>query len=152
MCKDLIAWRSNPSLKQLNTQSLQVTANRAQLAFQAFFRRAKNGKEPRFPGFGFKAHSDGWRLIEGEKSNHRLRVSGVGIFKICGRGRFSETPKTAELVFKQGKWYASIIIAMPLAQFARAFGNEAALSTEALKSFSLLQGPVEVNLSTVPAF
>ena len=143
MCKDLTAWRANPVLAQLNAQSLQVTAKRVQLAFQSFFRRLKEGEEPgyprfksakRYPGFGFKTHGDGWRLIESEKSNHRLRVSGVGILKIRGRGRFSGTPKTADLIFKQGKWYASITFEVPLAQLARPFGHEAGAFDWGLKS------------------
>ena len=84
MCKDLTAWRANPVLAQLNAQSLQVTAKRVQLAFQSFFRRIKEGEEPgyprfksakRYPGFGFKTHGDGWRLIERDrKSSCRERV------------------------------------------------------------------------------
>jgi putative transposase len=64
MCKELTAWRGDAdALKPLNAQSLQVTAKRVALAFDAFFRRVKAGDTPgyprfkslqRFPGWGYK--------------------------------------------------------------------------------------------------
>ena len=72
MCLELTQWRQrSEALKSLNAQSLQVTAKRATLAFDAFFRRVKNGEEPgyprfksakRFPGWGYKTYGDGWKL------------------------------------------------------------------------------------------
>lgn len=161
MCRDLTVWRANPSLGGLNAQSLQVTAKRAALAFKAFFRRVKSGEEPgypryksakRYPGFGFKTHGDGWRLFEGEKSNHRLRLSGVGLLKLRGRGRFSGTPKTCELVFKQGQWYASVTFDVPLAQLARPFGHESAAFDWGLKNLLTIATADGIEIVDNPKF
>src|ERR1019366_1228137 len=47
MCKALTQWRGYAdALKSLNAQSLQVTAKRTALAFEAFFRRTQAGEEP----------------------------------------------------------------------------------------------------------
>jgi len=74
-CKVLTQWRKAvPALAGLNAQSEQVTLKRLHLAFQAFFRRVKNGETPgfprfknihRYPGWGYKTHGDGWKLHPG---------------------------------------------------------------------------------------
>jgi putative transposase len=107
----------------LNAQSCQVTLNRVDLAFQAFFRRVKAGEEPgyprfktfnRFSGWGYKTHGDGWTLMPGEKGQHgkhgKLRLSGVGNIRIRGGMRDEGTPKTCEIMHRHGKWYVSVTI------------------------------------------
>lgn len=104
----------------LNAQSCQVTLNRVDLAFQAFFRRVKAGEEPgypryksfnRFSGWGYATHGDGWRLIPGEKGQHgKLRLSGVGNIRMRGGMRDEGTPKTCEILHRHGKWYVSVTI------------------------------------------
>src|SRR5918997_1214463 len=64
----------------LNAQSAQVTLRRVALAFDAFFRRVKQGDQSpgyprfkslkRFSGWGYKTHGDGWRLLPGERMQH----------------------------------------------------------------------------------
>jgi putative transposase len=129
MCRDLTQWRSRCSLSEVNAQSLQVTAKRVSLAFAAFFRRLKAGEEPgyprfksasRHPGWGYKDHGDGWKLM-----GNRLRISGVGIIPIRGKGRFTGTPKTCEIIRKQGKWYASVTFEVEADQLARKAGTGA---------------------------
>ena len=104
----------------LNAQSSQVTLNRVDLAFQAFFRRVKAGQEPgyprfktfnRFSGWGYKTHGDGWTLIPGEKGKHgKLRLSGVGNIPMRGGMRDVGIPKTCEIMHRHGKWYISVTI------------------------------------------
>ncbi|HUW99276.1 MAG TPA: hypothetical protein VMV40_10665, partial [Acidiferrobacter sp.] len=49
-CRHLTLWRqSNAGLASLNAQSEQVTLKRRHLAFQAFFRRVKNGGDAGLP-------------------------------------------------------------------------------------------------------
>ncbi|MBI3330172.1 MAG: transposase [Nitrospinae bacterium] len=122
-CRDLTALRaSDPDYAALNAQSAQVTLKRVDLAFDAFFRRvqARHGKAGyprfkslrRFPGWGYKTHGDGWRLLPGERMRHgRLRLSGVGPVKIRGQARTIGEPKTCEIQHKDGRWYASITVA-----------------------------------------
>lgn len=140
MEKDITQWRKSCSrLNDLNAQSLQVTAKRLHLAFKGFFDRVKAGETPgyprfksyrRYPGWGYKAHGDGWKLFEGnkKKSNHRLRLSGVGMLRIRGKGRFEGTPKTLEITKKNDKWYASITFDVSLKGLhqRRKRGDEAA--------------------------
>jgi len=120
-CKHLTLWRKeHQELADINAQSLQVTLKRLDLAFEAFFRRLKNGETPGFPrfksleryrGFGYKTHGDGWRLFPNEKGVHgKLRLSGIGVVSIRGKGRTPGEPKTCEILRKSGKWYASITV------------------------------------------
>jgi putative transposase len=141
MCKDLTKWRSYcDSLKDIFSQTLQVTAKRVDLAFSAFFRRLKEGHEkagyPRFksrdryPGWGYKQYEFGWKIISGSKKVKRgkmphgkLSLSGIGDIPMRGKARFSGTPKTCEILHKQGKWYASITFKVESAEVTRVPGE-----------------------------
>jgi len=118
MCREITTWRKlSPALGSLNAQSLQVTARRVDLAFAAFFRRVKAGEEPgyprfkslqRFRGWGYKTHGDGWKVIQPRGKHGKIRLSGIGEVPMRGKGRFSGTPKTAEVLRRGGKWYLSV--------------------------------------------
>ena len=110
-----------PEYAALNAQSMQVTMKRLDLAFKSFFRRIKEGASkagfPRFksidryPGWGYATHGDGWRLLAGEGMKHgHLRLSGIGHVKMRGTARTLGSPKTLEIQYKQGCWYASVTI------------------------------------------
>ncbi|MDX1901721.1 MAG: transposase [Gammaproteobacteria bacterium] len=118
-CKILTQWRQqHASLVAINAQSLQVTIKRLDLAFQAFYRRLKLGETPGFPrfksskrfsGWGYKTHGDGWRLFEGSNEKHgKIRLSGIGMLRLRGKARTPGAPKTCEIIYKAGKWYASV--------------------------------------------
>jgi len=118
-CKSLTHWRaSDPILAAVNAQSEQVTLKRLSLAFDAFFRRVKNGETPGFPrfksyqrfsGWGYKAHGDGWRLLPGDSMKHgHVQLSGIGRIRIRGKARIPGVPKTAEVLRKANHWYLSI--------------------------------------------
>jgi putative transposase len=120
-CKVLTQWRhSNPRLNAINAQSLQVTLKRIDLAFKAFFRRVKAKEKAgfprfkslnRFPGWGYKTHGDGWRLLSGNHMQHGyVRLSGIGHIRIRGKARTFGVAKTAEILHKAGKWYVSVTI------------------------------------------
>lgn len=122
-CRDLTALRAaDPDYAALNAQSAQVTLTRVSLAFEAFFRRVREGHGKagyprfkslrRFSGWGYKTHGDGWRLLPGTKMRHgHLRLSGVGTVKIRGKARTLGEPTTCEIQHKDGRWYASITVA-----------------------------------------
>jgi putative transposase len=105
----------------LPAQAAQHTLKRVDRAFQAFFRRCKAGEEPgyprfksrkRFKGWTCPTHGDGWRLLPREGMQHgRLRLSGVGHVRIRGDARTVGTPKTCDIVYRHGKWYASVVLA-----------------------------------------
>lgn len=136
MCKALTEWRGYAdSLKALNAQSLQVTAKRVALAFDAFFRRVKAGETPgfprfkpvqRFPGWGYKTYGDGWKLIQPEGQHGKVRLTGIGEVPMRGKGRFTGTPKTAEVIRKGDKWYLSVTYDVIPEAVTRQPGSEAA--------------------------
>ena len=136
MCKALTEWRGYAdSLKGLNAQSLQVTAKRVALAFDAFFRRVKAGEKPGFPrfkpvqrfgGWGYKTYGDGWKLVHPKGEHGKVRLSGIGEIPMRGKGRFTGTPKTAEVIRKGEKWYLSVTYDLAPEAIARPAGREAA--------------------------
>jgi putative transposase len=119
-CKILTLWRKNPHLSEINAQSLQVTLKRLDLAFQAFFRRVRLGQTPgfprfkpiqRFPGWGYKTHGDGFRLLQDKENKHgKIRLSGIGLISLRGKARTEGTVKTCEILHKAGKWSVSVTI------------------------------------------
>ena len=122
-CREITALRREcPEFAELNCNSMQVAAKRVALAFQHFFRRVRERKgkagfprfksRRRFSGWGYKTHGDGWRLQAGERMRHgHLRLSGVGSIRIRGKARTEGTPKAAEVMHKQGRWYVSVTVA-----------------------------------------
>lgn len=148
MCLELTQWRRRvKSLSELNAQSMQVTAKRVALAFEAFFRRVKNGQTPgyprfkafeRFSGWGYKTYGDGWKLrrkIDAKGMGFdAITLSGIGTLRMRGNGRFAGTPKTCEIVRKTGKWYASVTFDVAPHQVMRPGGREAAAFDWGLKT------------------
>lgn len=140
MCRALTDWRGYADcLRGLNAQSLQVTAKRVALAFDAFFRRVKAGETPgyprfksfkRFAGWGFKTPGDGWRLkikLSGPKFSYdRLCLTGLGDIPMRGKGRFLGSPCTCEIMHTAGKWFASVTFDVAEHQVMRATGTEVA--------------------------
>ncbi len=101
-----------PTLAGVQSQVLQNVAVRIDLAFQAFFRRVREGdKEPGYPRFRGKWRYDsitfpqvpvGCKL---DMDARRLRVMNVGQVKIILHRPVEGTPKTA--TFRRsstGKW------------------------------------------------
>lgn len=119
-CKDLTEVRQADSTP-LPAQAAQHTLKRVDRAFAAFFRRVQVGQTPgyprfksrrRFKGWSYPTHGDGWRLLPREGMQHgRLRLSGIGHVRIRGDARTIGTPKTCDIVYRHGKWYASVVIA-----------------------------------------
>jgi putative transposase len=110
----LPGWKeTRPSLKLVHSQVLQNVQVRVDLAFQAFFRRVREGAEdvgyPRFKGFGrydsitYPQYGNGVRL-----DGARLILSKVGAVHVVLHQPIKGTPKTVTLRrARTGKWYAS---------------------------------------------
>jgi len=98
--------------KELGSHALQATVKRVDFAFQRFF-KLKSG----YPKYKSARHYRGWTypckagwkaLTDG---NHgRLKISNLGEIKMRGQARDWGVPKTCTIMYKQGKWYASITV------------------------------------------
>lgn len=144
MCKALTEWRArSDQLRDVNAQSLQVTAKRASLAFEAFFRRIAEGDTPgyprfksfeRFSGWGYKTHGDGFKLVHrktrykaGQARSYgwgKVKLSGIGLVRMRGGARFPGEPRTAEVLHRAGKWYLSVTVEVTEEAVARKGGTE----------------------------
>jgi putative transposase len=110
-------WKeTRPSLKLVHSQVLQNITQRVDLAFQAFFRRVKEGAEeigyPRFKGFGrydsitYPQYGNGVRF-EGD----RLILSKVGAVHVVLHRPIEGTIKTVTLRrSRTDKWYVSFSV------------------------------------------
>jgi putative transposase len=122
-CRDLTVLRQDEDTP-LPAQAAQHTLKRVARAFEAFFRRLRHGQTPgyprfksrkRFKGWTYPTHGDGWRLLPHEGMQHgRLRLSGVGYIRIRGDARTVGKPKTCDITYRHGTWYASIVLACQL--------------------------------------
>ena len=98
--------------KELGSHALQDTVKRVDFAFKRFF-KLKSG----YPKFKSSRHYKGWTYpcISGWKActngkNGYLKISNLGNLKMRGQARDWGKPKTCTIMFKQGKWYASITV------------------------------------------
>ncbi|WP_041237608.1 RNA-guided endonuclease InsQ/TnpB family protein [Gloeothece citriformis] len=97
---------------ELGSHALQATVKRVDFAFQRFF-KLKLG----YPRFKSSRHYKGWTYPEQagwkiESSGHHgfLNISKLGRIKIRGKARDWGIPNTCTIMFKQGKWFASITV------------------------------------------
>lgn len=121
-CADLTELRADDGrYASVNAQAAQVTLKRLDLAFRSFFRRVHAGAAPGFPrfksferfsGWGYKTHGDGFRFMPGDGRRHgKLRLSGIGLIPLRGRGRTLGEIKTCEIQHMSGRWYAALTVA-----------------------------------------
>lgn len=134
-CKELTKLRNGDDeiaelFSSINSQVEQTVIKRIHKAFDAFFRRVKNGETPGFPRFkskdrfsGWSYTQSGWKLSAGaarkkrKMTNGFLYLSGVGHIKIRGSSRTAGIPKTCDIMRKgKNNWYASIVIECDLPQ------------------------------------
>jgi len=118
-CRDLTELRQTEATP-LPAQAAQHTLKGVDRAFKAFFRRVEAGQAPgyprfksrkRFKGWSYPTHRDGWRLVPRKDMQYgRLRLSGIGHVRIRGDARAKGEPKTCDIVYRHGEWYASIVL------------------------------------------
>ncbi len=136
--------KKRPSLKIAYSQVLQNVAVRIDLAFQAFFRRVKQGETPGFPRFRGKGRYTSLtypQLANGcvRLQDDRLHVAHVGDLKIVHHRPLEGTPKTATIsVSATGKWYVcfscEVADPTPLPKTGREVGIDVGLTTFATLS------------------
>lgn len=98
--------------KELGSQALQATVKRVDYAFQRFFSGLGG-----YPKFKSARHYHGWTYpgISGWKAhttgdNGYLELSNLGQIQMRGKARTWGIPTTCTIIWKQGKWYASITV------------------------------------------
>ncbi|WP_414585006.1 RNA-guided endonuclease InsQ/TnpB family protein [Scytonema sp. PCC 10023] len=98
--------------KNVNSQALQATVKRVDIAFQRFF--SKLGKYPKFKsarkykGWTYPATS-GWKAHTTGKHGY-LELTKIGQIRMRGEARLWGTPTTCTIFYKNGEWYASITV------------------------------------------
>ena len=134
--KTLTLWKAEkPVLKSVYSQVLQNVQERVDLAFQAFFRRVRNGETPGFPrfkGYGrydsFTYKQSGFRV-----TGNRLFLSKIGDVKIKLHRPIEGQVKTLTIRRDRlGNWYASfscVVKPKPLSPVDRVVGIDLGLTT-----------------------
>ncbi len=140
----LPVWKlTRPDLKLVHSQVLQNISVRVDLAFQAFFRRVREGAEavgfPRFKAFGrydsitYPQYGNGVRL-----ERERLILSKVGAVQVVLHRPLEGTPKTVTLTrSRTGKWFACFSCeteATPLPPTGDVVGVDVGLASFATRS------------------
>jgi putative transposase len=126
----LPSWKeTRPSLKLVYSQVLQNVTQRVDLAFQAFFRRVKEGADdpgyPRFKGFGrydsitYPQYGNGVEI-----RGNDLVISKIGRVQVVWHRPIQGQIKTVTLRrFRTGKWYASFSVEVEPAQLPSSAEN-----------------------------
>ncbi len=98
--------------KQINSQALQATLKRVDFAFERWFKGL--GKHPRFKSI---RHYSGWTYpaksgysVESNGENGYLSLSKIGRIQMRGKAKYWGKPTTCTIVYRNGKWYASITV------------------------------------------
>jgi putative transposase len=119
--KNLTLWKQRfPELRDVHSQVLQNIAERVELAFQAFFRRVRNGEKP---GQTFASQKVGYPRLKGvgvydsitfpqlttggcKLVGDYVQVSKIGPVKAVIHRPLIGTPKTCTIRRQAGKWFA----------------------------------------------
>jgi putative transposase len=98
--------------KQLPSHALQATLKRVDFAFERWFKGL--GKRPRFKSI---RHYSGWTYpdsagfkVDSDGENGYLNLSKIGRIQMRGQAKYWGKPTTCTIVFRNGKWYASITV------------------------------------------
>ncbi|WP_208491990.1 RNA-guided endonuclease InsQ/TnpB family protein [aff. Roholtiella sp. LEGE 12411] len=114
--------------KELPSHALQATLKRVDFAFERWFKGL--GKRPRFKSIrhysgwtypdcaGFKVESNGEKrkVCRGDTppgelfKNGYLNLSKIGRIQMRGQAKYWGKPTTCTIVYRNGKWYASITV------------------------------------------
>lgn len=102
---------TSPYAADVHSHILQNVVADLDKAFQAFFRRVKEGLNPgyprfkvsnRFAGFGFKEYGNGFKI-----DGRRLKLSGIGRIPVRWHREVEGKVKTARIYCRAGKWFVA---------------------------------------------
>ncbi len=140
-------WRKeHESLSTVYSASIQVTLDRLDKAYKAFFRRVQAGETPgfprfksirRYPGWGYKQHGFGYQLESATGQHGAIILHSIGKIRIRGKARIHGEPSSCEILHKQGKWYASVTMRVTPEQLKenRACGTKVGAFDWGVKTF-----------------
>jgi putative transposase len=108
----------SPEFRQVGSQVLQDVLRRVDRAFQAFFRRAKDGQKPGYPRFkgrdrydSFTYSQAGWKLDGGQ-----LVLAGIGALKVRWSRPIQGTIKTVTIHRSADQWHGCFSCVLELPQ------------------------------------
>ena len=105
--------KEKPELKNVHSQVLQDVVKRVDLAFQAFFRRIKDGETPGYPRFKGYGRYDSITYTQSgfELNENKLWLSKLGDIKIkLHRDIDGEIQRINIRRTPTGKWFASFLV------------------------------------------
>ena len=112
--KLLPPWKDDkPELKCVHSQVLQEVVKRVDLAYQAFFRRVKDGEDPGYPRFKGKDRYDSFTYTQSGFSLKpgKLWLSKIGDIKIkLHRAVDGEIQRLNIRKMPTGKWFVSFLV------------------------------------------
>ena len=136
--------------KECNCMTLQATLKRVDFAFQRWFKGL--GKRPKYKSIrhysgwtypsrtGWKAHTTG--------DNGYLDLAKIGSIQMRGKARIWGKPTTCTIVYRHGKWYASITVeaeeikrATDIGAVGIDFGCKSALAVTDGENHSFVEAP-----------
>jgi putative transposase len=98
--------------KEVASHALQATLKRVDFAFERWFKGL--GKRPKFKSI---RHYSGWTYpdsagfkVESNGENGYLNLSKIGRIQMRGQAKYWGKPTTCTIVYRNGKWYASITV------------------------------------------
>jgi putative transposase len=95
--------------QDIHSQVLQDVLLRVKRAFDAFFRRVKNGEEPGYPRFQGRNRYNSFTYPQAGYSlthDNRLTLSKIGSIKITLHRKIEGAIKTCTIKYEAGQWYA----------------------------------------------
>ncbi len=98
--------------KPLGSHALQATLKRVDFAFVRFFKGLggypKFKASRRYSGWTYPCKA-GWKTLSDGKNGH-LNITNLGKIQMRGQARTWGTPTTCTILFRNGKWFASITV------------------------------------------
>jgi putative transposase len=139
-----------PEYAEVNSQVLQDVVQRVDRAFQAFFRRIKNGETPGYPRFHerHRYHSFTYPQV-GEHGGARLDngllvLSKIGRIAVRWSRPMEGTPKTVTISREADGWYVGLSCADVPVQPLPATGQETGIDL-GLESFATLSDCTKIH-------
>lgn len=114
--RELTALRREAGLPGMNQGAQEMVLQRLDLAFDAFFRRLRQGEAPGFPRFKPKQRFNtlAWRNAKGGAAiaSDRLRIQGVGHIKVKWHRDLPGEVRQTRITRRNGRWYVAFTVRM----------------------------------------